>query len=188
MKESIYPLGVVLLVFLVALPAVVQAQGCTNPALHDEFFTDVTGRGYVTCATDANLAGPNVSDTCVLGLFNAACTNHASCKADNILTREQIYETIIDSAELDTLANSTAPADAKRKTTLGWLLTGQSWNLAKSSNLQKWKNVFTGPSSPITNAALDAQKQKDAPRSQSVCGRVGTIDDVSCGLRGSSCP
>jgi hypothetical protein len=164
------------------------AQQCTQQQLHDEYFLDTTARNYVSCASDGNLAGPNVSDPCVLDKFNAPCVGTASCKVDNILTREQIYESIIDSAELDTLANSTTPADTKRKTELGWLLTGTSWNLAKSSNLQKWKNVFTGPSAPITNAALDAAKQKDAPRSQIVCARAGTLNDVSCGLRSTGCP
>jgi len=161
------------------------AQQCTQSQLHDEYFLDPTARDYVSCAGDGNLAGANVNDQCVLDRFNQPCTNNAACKTDNILTREQIYETIIDANELDTLANGTAPADVKRKTELAWLLTGTSWNLAKSANLSKWKNVFTGPSSPITNAALEAAKQKDAPRSQIVCGRPGTLADVSCGLRGA---
>jgi hypothetical protein len=175
------------LVLLCLWASYAKAQQCTQPQLNTEFTTDPTARNYVSCATDGIITGPTTSDACVLTFFNQPCTNNAACKIDNILTREQIYETIIDAAELDTLANGTAPADVKRKTELGWLLTSLSWNLAKSSNLQKWKNVFTGPSAPITNAALDAQKQKDAPRSQVVCNRPGTLNDVSCGLRGTGC-
>src|SRR5262245_16267465 len=71
------------------------AQQCTQAQLHDEFLLDPTARNYVTCATDGNLEGQNVSDVCVLDLFNSPCTASA-CKVENVLTREQIYETIID--------------------------------------------------------------------------------------------
>jgi hypothetical protein len=163
---------------------VASAQQCTQQQLHDEYFLDPTARNYVSCASDGNLAGANVSDVCVLNIFNAQCTV-AACKVDNILTREQIYQTLIDANELDTLANDTSPAGVKHKTELGWLLNATSWNMATNSSQKQWKNPFPAATAPITNAAIDGAKLRDAPRSQSVCGRVGTLTDVSCGLRGA---
>jgi len=185
--EKQHVLVAVVALLLAAWVGVASAQQCTQTQLHDEFFLDSTGRNYASCATDGNLAGVNVSDQCVLGLFNAPCTATA-CKVDNILTREQIYQTIIDANELDTLANDTSPAGVKHKTELGWLLNAESWNMAINSSQKQWKNPFPAATAPITNAAIDAAKLRDAPRSQIVCGRVGTINDVSCGLRGEGCP
>jgi hypothetical protein len=174
-------------VIVAMIPSVLYAQSCQESVLHNEFFTDPTTRNYVSCASDGDLAGPNVSDTCVLNFFNAPCTV-AACKVDNILTREQIYETIIDGTELDNLANGTAPADIKHQRELSWLLTGLTWNMAKNASQKHWKNPFPAATAPLTNAAIDAAKQRDAPRSQIVCSRLGTINDVSCGLRGTACP
>jgi len=187
MKESMYPLVAVFLLLLLWFPATGGAQTCQESQLHDEFYLDPTARNYASCATDGNIGGANVSDQCVLGLFNSPCTATA-CKVDNILTREQIYQTIIDANELDTLANDTSPAGVKHKTELGWLLNADSWNMAINSSQKQWKNPFPAASAPITNAAIDAAKLRDAPRSQIVCQRVGTLSDVSCGLRGEGCP
>jgi hypothetical protein len=176
----------VVLTFMLLLPVAAQAQNCSQSQLHDEFFLDQTQRGYVTCSSDGDLANPNTtSDVCVEQKFNAPCTNNANCKVDNILTREQIYQTIIDANELDTLANDTSPAGVKHKTELGWLLNADSWNMAINSSQKQWKNPFPAATAPITNAAIDGAKLRDAPRSQIVCGRVGTLTDVSCGLRGA---
>jgi len=178
----------VLLLGLLIWGRVGWAQQCTQQQLHDEFFQDSTSRNYVSCASDGNLAGPNVSDQCVLNLFNAPCTNNSACKVPNILTREQIYQTLIDATELDNVANDTTPAGAKHKAELGWLLNADSWDLSTNSSQKHWKNPFPSAQSPITNAAIDAAKLKDAPRSQIVCGRQGTLNDVSCGLRSTGCP
>jgi hypothetical protein len=166
--------------------SVVWGQQCTQQQLHDEFFLDNTIRNYVSCASDGNLANPaTTSDTCVLGKFNAPCTNNANCKVDNILTTAAIMETIVVASELETLARATPANDQARRAQLGWLLQVPSYNMAKAQSQQKWKNVFTPADSAATNAAIDAAKLKDAPRSQSVCGRVGTLSDVSLGLRGT---
>jgi hypothetical protein len=166
---------------------VVHAQSCGQTELNQEFLQDPTARNYVSCASDGNLTGANVSDQCVLDFFNAPCTNHASCKVANILTREQIYATIIDANELDTLANGTAQADVKHQRELGWLLSSLNWNMSLNASQKHWKNPFPAATAPITNAAIDAAKQKDSPRSQIVCGRIGTLSDISCGLRGTGC-
>jgi hypothetical protein len=190
MKEKVYHLGAVLAFVLLLCASFASAQQCTQAVLNTEFMTDPTQRAYSTCASDGNLAGTTTNDSCVLAKFNEPCTNNAACKVDNVLSREAIMETIIDSAELEKLATSTAPADVARKTQLGWLLQIATFNMAKAPNQQKWKNVFAAPAgaSPITNAAINAAQLKDAPRSQIVCGRQATLDDVSCGLRGTSCP
>jgi hypothetical protein len=164
---------------------VVWGQQCTQQQLHDEFFTDPTTRNYISCASDANLAGPTTSDQCVLNLFNAPCTNNAACKVDNIMTLEAIMETIVNTAELETLARSAVANDQARRAQLSWLLQVPAYNMAKGSNQGKWKNVFTSADAPTTNAAITAAQQKNAPRSQSVCGRPGTLSDVSLGLRGT---
>jgi hypothetical protein len=164
---------------------VASAQQCTQTQLHDEFFLDTTSRNYVSCTTDGNLAGANVSDTCVLGFFNAPCTNNAACKVPNIMTREEILQKIIDAGELETLYRSTAPNDVARKGQLDVLINGTTFDMSKAPIQQLWKNVFAQASSPLTNTAIQAAQQKDAPRSQIVCGRVGTLTDVSCGLRGA---
>jgi len=165
------------------------AQQCTQQQLHDEYFLDPTARGYSTCSTNGDLADPaTTSDVCVQDKMNAPCTNNAACKVPNILTREQIYQTIIDATELDNVANDTSPAGAKHKAELGWLLNADSWDLSTNSSQKHWKNPFPAAQSPITNAAIDAAKLKDAPRSQIVCGRPATLADVSCGLRGAECP
>jgi len=173
MKEKMY-----FFAFLILLVCFDQggAQQCTQTQLNTEFTTDPTARTYATC----------VDDVCVLDKFNAVCTD-ATCKVDNVLSREVILETIINSGELETLANSTAPADLARHRQLGWLLQATYYNMNKGSNQSKWKNVFPAGSSPNTNAAINAAQQKNAPRSQIVCGRAGTIDDISCGLRGTGC-
>jgi hypothetical protein len=175
-------------VIVAMIPSVLYAQSCTQTTLHDEFFQDTTTRGYVTCASDGDLAGANVNDQCVLNLFNAPCTNNAACKVANILSREALYLTIIDSGELEKLSRSTVANDVARKSQLDWILHNTSFDLSKASWQQKWKNVFTPADSPLTNAAINAAQMKDAPRSQVVCGRVGNINDVSCGLRGTACP
>jgi hypothetical protein len=163
----------------------VWGQQCTQQQLHDEFFLDTTTRNYVTCASDGNLANPaTTSDTCVLDKFNAPCTNNANCKADNVMTTAAIMETIVVSDDLEKLARSAVANDQARRVQLSWLLQVQTYNMAKNVNQQKWKNVFTAADSGPTNAAIDAAKQKDVPRSHVVCGRVGTLSDVSLGLRG----
>lgn len=176
------------IVVALALPLGALAQTCQQAVLNTEFLTDPTARGYVSCATDGNLSGPNVSDQCVLNFFNALCTDNAACKVDNVLTREAILETLIDSAELEKLSRSTVANDVARKSQLDWLLQASPYNLAKAPTQQKWKNVFTPADSPITNGAINAAQLKNAPRSQIVCHRGGTLSDVSCGLRGAGCP
>ena len=164
-----------------------HAQGCQQATLQTEFFTDPTQRQYVACATDGDLAGPNVDDNCVLQRFNALCTNNANCKTDNVLSREVFLETIIDSAEAEKLARSTNANDQARRVQADWWLTATAYNLAKASWQQKWKNVYTPADSPITNAAINAAQLKDAPRSTIICHRPGTLADVSCGLRNEGC-
>lgn len=165
-----------------------QAQTCTQQSLHAEFYEDVTQRGYSTCSTDGDLSNSGTtSDTCVLDRFNAPCTNHANCKVPNILSREDILQTIIDPTDLETLARSTNANDVARKSELDWLMAAQTWDMSKAHNQQLWKNVF--PSSfTTTNTAINNAQLKDAPRSQIVCHRPGTLTDVSCGLRGDGCP
>jgi hypothetical protein len=179
-------LAVFVCVFL-GIPVLGSAQPCTQAPLNTEFLTDPTGRVYTTCATDGNLSGVNVNDVCVLDKFNAVCTD-AACKVDNVLTREVIIETIINSVELETLARSAVANDVARRQQLSWLLQANSYNMAKASSQQKWKNVFSSADSPVTNAAINTAQLKNASRAQVVCHRVGTIDDVSCGLRGTACP
>ena len=163
-----------------------HAQQCSQSQLNQEFTTDPTHRGYVDCASDGVVTGPNNNDNCTLQKFNELCTD-AACKVANILSREQILQTIIAPVDLETLARSTAPNDVARKSELDWLLTAQAWDMSKSHNQQLWKNVF--PSSfSTTNAAIDAAQLKDAPRSTIICGRPGTLADISCGLRGEGCP
>jgi hypothetical protein len=174
-------------VVVAVIPSILYAQSCTQTTLHDEFFQDPTTRNYVSCATDGDLAGVNVSDSCVLNFFNAPCTNNAGCKVANILSREVLYLTIIDSAELEKLSRSTVANDVARKSQLDWILHNTSFDMSKASWQQKWKNVFTPADSPLTNAAINTAQLKDAPRSQVVCGRVGTLNDISCGLRGDGC-
>jgi hypothetical protein len=184
MKESMYPLAAVFLLFLLGIPAIGDTQSCSQSTLNSEFMTDPTTRNYVSCASDGNLANPaTTSDTCVLGLFNSPCTA-AACKVDNVMTTAAIMETIVVSDDLEKLARSAVANDQARRVQLSWLLQVQTYNMAKNVNQQKWKNVFTSADSAATNAALDAAKLKDAPRSQLVCGRVGTLSDVSLGLRG----
>jgi hypothetical protein len=162
------------LVFL--LPASAWAA-CTQTQLNTEFTTDPTARTYASCATG--------NDQCVLDKFNAPCT-HASCKQDQTVSREAVYEAI-ESDELKALANSLAAADTARMTLLSFALLNESFNLGKGEIRQKLFDVFTAGGSPVTNAAINALQQKDAPRSQMVCGRQGTLNDVSCGLRGQGC-
>jgi hypothetical protein len=156
-----------------------QAQECTQAELSAEFSTDPTARGYATC-TD---------DPCYLDKLNEPCIGNANCnKVENVLTREQIYQTIIDATELDTLANGTAPADVKHQKELGWLLNATTWNMALNSSQKHWKNPFPSSTSPITNAAIDAAKLRDASRCQAVCSKSAcTLSEVSCGLRGDDC-
>jgi hypothetical protein len=161
---------------LLLFPALTWAN-CTQAQLNTEFTTDPTARTYATCATG--------NDQCVLDKFNAPCT-HASCKLDQRVSREALYE-VIESDELKTLANSTAPGDIARMTLLSFVLANGSFDLGKGEVRQKLFDVFTGGGSPLTNAAITALQQKDAPRSQMVCGRQGTLNDVSCGLRGAGC-
>jgi hypothetical protein len=187
MKEGMYFLVMVLLMFTLWLPGTGEAQQCTQQQLHDEFFLDatITQRNYVSCASDGNLAGPTTSDQCVLNLFNAPCTNNANCKAENVMTSAAIMETIVNSDDLEKLARSAVANDQARRVQLSWLLQVDTYNMANNVNQKKWKNVFTSADSGATNAAIEAAKLKDAPRSQSVCGRVGTLSDVSLGLRGT---
>jgi hypothetical protein len=186
MKEGMYFLVMVLLVFVLWLPGTGEAQQCLQQQLHDEFFLDSTTRAYATCSTDGNLANPaTTSDSCVLDKFNSPCVNNANCKVDNVLTTATIMETIVASDELEKLARATPANDQARRAQLGWLLQVPTYNMAKAQSQQKWKNVFTPADSGVTNAAIDAAKLKDAPRSQVVCGRAGTLSDVSLGLRGT---
>lgn len=164
-----------------------HAQQCAQAPLNTEFMTDPTSRNYVSCASDGDLGGTQVSDTCVLTLFNAPCSGHPACKVDQTVTRETIWE-VIDPTELETLQRATAANDVARKNQLADILKIPTFNMGKGPIRQKWFNIFTGPNSPLTNAAIAALQQKDVPRSQVVCGRPGTINDVSCGLRGVACP
>lgn len=159
-----------------------QAQQCTQQQLHDEFFGDPTSRNYASCATDGNLAGPNVSDQCVLNLFNTPCTV-AACKVDQTVTREAVWE-VIDPGELTTLLRSTAANDVARVRELDLALENATFNMGKAPVRQKLLDIFPGPSSPLTNAAIVALQQKNASRAQIVCGRQATLSDVSLGLRG----
>ena len=163
-----------------------HAQGCSQAQLNQEFTGDPTARGYATCASDGVVTGPNNNDQCTLDKFNSPCIDNAACKVPNILTREQILQTIIDPADLETLARSTAANDVARKSEMDWLITAQAWDMSKAHNQQLWKNVF--PSSfTNTNTAINNAQLKDAPRSTIVCGRPGNLNDVSCGLRGAGC-
>ena len=155
-------------ILLAAWVGVASAQTCQESQLHDEFFLDSTSRNYASCATDGNLAGANVSDQCVLGLFNQPCTNNAACKVPNIMTREEILQKIIDAGELETLYRSTAPNDVARKSQLDVLINGTTFDMSKAPIQQLWKNVFAQASSPLTNAAIQAAQLRDAPRSQIV--------------------
>jgi hypothetical protein len=161
---------------LLLCPALTWAA-CTQAQLNTEFTTDPTTRAYSACAPG--------NDQCVLEKFNAPCT-HAACKQDQTVSREALYEAI-ESDELKTLATSTAQVDVARMTLLGFVLTNESFNLGKGEIRQKLFDVFTSGGSPLTNAAINALQQKDAPRAQMVCGRQGTLNDVSCGLRGQGC-
>lgn len=174
-----YFLSVLLLLLAVTTA---HTQQCTQQQLNSEFTVDPTARAYNTCT-----GFPSGDDQCVLDKFNAPCINNTACKVDNILTLENIFQTIIDSAELEKLARSTVANDVARKSQLDWLTHIQSFNMAKAPWQQKWKNVFTPADSPNTNAAINAAQQKDAPRSQIVCGRPATLCDVSLGLRGQPC-
>lgn len=162
------------------------AQDCGESALHTEFTTDPTARTYASCASDGVVTGPNNNDACTLEKFNQLCTNNPACKVDNTVTREAIWE-VIDPTELETLQRATAANEVARKTQLADILKITAFNLGKGDVRQKWFNIFTGPASPKTNAAIAALQLKDVPRSQVVCGRPGTIADVSCGLRGDAC-
>lgn len=164
--------------------AYAHAQQCTQTQLNTEFMTDPTNRVYGGCASDGNLAGANVSDQCVLDKFNAACSDNA-CKADQVVTRERVYE-IIDSDEyIAMLKDTTKP---ERKAAMDEAMHQVTFNMAVKEVRDKLLDIYPAPSSPITNAALKALQQKNVPRSQIVCTRLGNINDVSCGLRGMSCP
>jgi hypothetical protein len=165
----------ILLALLV--PALAWAQQCTENQLQTEFTTDPTARGYATCAA--------TDDQCVLTRFNAPCGDPA-CKVDQTVTRDQIWA-VIESDELKALANSTAPADTARMQLLTAALANTTFDLSKAEVRQKWNDVFTAPSSPLTNAAIAALQQKNVPRSQIVCGRPATLCDVSLGRRGAAC-
>jgi hypothetical protein len=184
MKEKMYHGIAILTVLLLWLPAISSAQTCAQGTLNTEYFSDPTSRTYATCATDGNLAGPNVDDNCVLAKFNQPCTDNAACKVDQTVTIEQI-NVAIDSAELKAMFKDTANAD--RKATMDMLANIKTFNLKEKEVRDKWFDVFPSPTAPITNAAITALQKKDASRAQIVCGRSGTIDDVSCGLRGTGC-
>jgi hypothetical protein len=166
-----------LLALLVCVLSGLALADCTQAQLNTEFTTDPTTRTYASCASG--------NDQCVLEKFNAPCP-HASCKQDQTVSRETLYEAI-ESDELKTLANSTAPGDTARMTLLSFVLANATFNLGKGEVRQKIFDVFTSAGSPLTNAAITALQQKDASRAQMVCGRQGTLQDVSCGLRGESC-
>jgi hypothetical protein len=167
------------------LPLSALAQQCTQNQLNTEFTTDPTGRTYVTCAADGNLAGNQVNDECVLTKFNAPCAD-AACKVDQSVSRE-VFWSIIDNGELTTLLRSTAPNDVARVRALDFAMANTSLDLGKGSVRQKLNDIFPGASSPITNAAIAALQQKNVPRSQIVCQRAANTHDVSCGLRGVGC-
>ena len=174
------------LLLLVGCPAWVSAQGCPQQPLHDEFFTDPTARGYSTCASDGDLAGLNVDDVCVQGKLNAPCTGNSLCKVDQTVTRETIWEAI-DPTELETLSRSSQANDLARFKQLDMIMQNTTFNMGLGAVRQKFFNVFTGPNSPLTNAAIAALQQKDVPRCQTVChkGNGCSLSDVSLGLRGT---
>jgi hypothetical protein len=155
--------------------SLVWAQQCTQSQLNTELTTDPTQRTYTTCT----------NDQCYLDKFNDPCTNNAACKVPNVMTREEILQKIIDATELETLYRSTAPNDVARKGQLDVLMNGTTFDMSKAPIQQLWKNVFAQAGSPLTNSAIQAAQLKDAPRSQVVCGRPGTLSDISCGLRGN---
>lgn len=162
-----------LLLLLLVFPLPAWAQDCAQSQLSAEFATDPTGRTYASC--------PAGNDACVLEKFNQPCTD-AACKIDQVITRDKLYE-VIDPAELKTTV-----ADTTRKVLLEMALRVETFHLGIAGVRQKLFDVFPGPSAPITNNAIKALQQKDASRAQIVCGRQATLADVSCGLRGESCP
>jgi hypothetical protein len=169
---------ILVVIFILLFPILSAAQSCTQAQLNVEFSTDPTARTYATC-TNAQ---------CVLDKFNAPCTD-AACKADQTITREHLYE-VIDKDELGALMNvpsTDATAIGKRQRSLGIALSNSSFNMGIGSVRQKLLDIFPAPSAPITNAAIAGLQQKNVPRSMIVCGRAGTLDDVSCGLRGVEC-
>lgn len=171
--------------FAVLVPGVVLAQQCTQSQLNTEFMTDPTARTYVTCSSDGDLSNPNTTnDQCVLGKFNAPCTGNPACKVDQTVSREVVWG-VVNAVELETLQRSTAANDVARVHQLSDMLHNITFDMGDADIRQKWSNIFTGPGSPITNAAILALQQKDVPRSQTVCGRPGTLSDVSLGLRGT---
>ena len=169
---------ILLFLLLVLFPAFAWAQQCTQAQLNTEFTTDPTGRTYATC--------PAGNDQCVLDKFNAPCTV-AACKADRIVTREQVYE-VIDKDELKTLADvslndTTALGSRLRRLLMAFDVA--TFDLSKASVRQKLNDLFPAAQAPLTNAAFDALRQRDASRAHIVCGRQGTLSDVSLGLRGA---
>lgn len=168
------------LLLLVMSAGAVQAQQCTQAQLSTEFTSDPTARGYATCAA--------TDDQCVLTRLNAPCLD-AACKADQVVTREQFYA-VIDKAELATLLGvslNDTTAVGTRQRSLNVAMTNASFDLSVASVRQKLTDIFPAPSAPITNAAITALQQKQVPRSQIVCQRVATLDDVSCGRRSQAC-
>jgi hypothetical protein len=166
------------IILLLLFPILSAAQQCSQAQLNTEFTTDPTARTYTSCS----------DDQCVLDKFNAPCTDVA-CKVDQIVSREKIYESI-DKDELAALMNvpsTDATAIGKRQRSLSVAMSNSTFNMGIGSVRQKLLDIFPAPSAPITNAAIAALQQKNVPRSQSVCGRAGTLDDVSCGLRGVEC-
>lgn len=161
-----------------------HAQQCTQTQLNTEFMTDPTVRGYTSCASDGNLAGVKVSDQCVLDKFNAACSDNA-CKVDQVVTREKVYEVIDSDEYVAMLKDTTKP---ERKAAMDEALYQTTFNMAVKEVRDKLLDIYPAPSSPNTNAAIKALQQKNVPRSQIVCTRLGTMSDVSCGLRGAACP
>jgi len=166
----------------VFVPLSAWAQQCTQAQLNTEFTTDPTVRGYAGCAGVGGLAGVNVNDQCILDLFNAPCTNNAACKVDVVVSREQLYE-VIDHDELATGVNAVV-ADATRKWLLEIAMRNVSFNLSDIDVRQKLFDIFTAPKAPTTNAAITSLRQRDTTRAQIVCGRQGTLADITRGLRG----
>ena len=160
-----------LLVSLLLLPGWGWAN-CTQQSLNTEFTTDPTGRTYASCAPG--------NDQCVLDKFNSACTD-AACKVDQIVSWAQIYE-VIDNDELKVVM-----ADQTLAPLVNLAATVPSFNMATAEVRQKLLDGFPSPKAPVTNTAIKALQQKNVPRSQIVCGRPGTLADVSCGMRGEGC-
>lgn len=171
--------------FVLLLVSTSWAQQCTQSQLNTEFLTDPTNRGYATCAPPGDLTGTNTNDQCVLDKFNASCTD-PTCKVDQVITREQVYDSIVP-AELATLTavslNDVTPAGARYRALL-LALQVATFDMGKPAVRQKLLDIFPTAGAPQTNAALTALQKRDASRSRVVCGHPANLNHISLGLRG----